>query len=176
MSLLTVVEPDQAEGEIAAIYAGTLEAIGVIPNAMKMQSVNPMALREMAANIGYVMNHPSLSPVLFTLIRLGVSTDHSCAYCVTTNKGILLEAGMSMEQIDAIQADPSQAPLSEKEKALLLYTLKAVGASNEVGAQEIAALRELGASDLEIFDALAHGANQLAGDVMINALKVENDF
>lgn len=176
MSLLTVVEPDQAEGEIAAVYAGTMEAIGMIPNAMKMRSINPLSLRKMAQNIAYVMNHPSLSPVLFTLIRLGVSTDHSCAYCVTTNKGILMSAGMSMEQIDAIQADPSQAPLDDKEKALLLYTLKAVNASNEVGEQDIAALREAGASDLEIFDALEHGADQLAGDVMINALKIENDF
>jgi alkylhydroperoxidase family enzyme len=87
-----------------------------------------------------------------------------------------MSAGMSMEQIDAIQADPSQAPLDDKEKALLLYTLKAVNASNEVGEQDIAALREAGASDLEIFDALEHGADQLAGDVMINALKIENDF
>nr|CAA6827616.1 MAG: Unknown protein [uncultured Thiotrichaceae bacterium] len=176
MSLLAVVEPDQAEGEIAAIYASMMEAIGMVPNSMIMQSVNPRALRSLAENIGYIINHPSLSPVLFTLIRLGVSTDHSCVYCVTTNKGILMQAGMSLEQIDAIQADPTQAPLDEKEKALLLYTLKAVSASNEVGEKEIAELRESGASDLEIFDALGHGAAQLAGDVMINALKVENDF
>jgi len=176
MSLLSVIEPEQAEGEVAAIYASTMEAIGMIPNAMKVQSVNPMALRTMAEMIGYVVNHPSLSPALFTIIRLAVSTDHSCAYCVTTNKGILMSEGMSLEQIDAIQADPSQAPLNAKEKALLLYTLKAVNASNEVGEQEIAALREVGATDIEIFDALQHGAHQLAGDVMINALKVENDF
>lgn len=176
MSLLKVVAPDQAEGEIAAIYEGTKAAIGMIPNSMIMQSVNPLALRNMAQNIGYVVNHPSLSSVLFTLIRLGVSTDHSCSYCVTTNKGILLSEGMEMDQINAIIADPTQAPLGEKEKALLLYTLKAVNSSNEVGEPEIAALREVGATDIEIFDALQHGASQLAGDVMINALKVENDF
>lgn len=176
MSLLAVAEPDQATGELAAVYAGTMEAIGMIPNGMKMQSVNPMAVRGMAENISYVMGHPSLSPVLFTLIRLGVSSDHSCAYCVNTNKGILMSAGMSMEQVEAILADPSVAPLDDKEKALLLYTLKAVKDSNAVGEAEIAVLREAGASDLEIFDALSHGAQQLAGDVMINALKVEDDF
>lgn len=176
MSLLAVVEPEQATGELAAVYAGMMEAIGVVPNAMKMQSVNPLAVRRMAENIGYVMNHSSLSQPLFTLIRLCVSSEQSCAYCVNTNKGLLMNGGMSLEQIDAILADPSAAPLDDKEKALLLYTLKAVRDSNAVGEAEIAVLRKAGASDLEIFDALSHGAQQLAGDVMINALKVENDF
>ena len=176
MSLLQVVEPEQAQGEVAEVYKVLIQAIGMVPNAMKMQSLNPMSLRHTAESVGYSMHHPSLSSKLFTMIRQCVSSHVGCKYCINVNRGLLLQMGLDMDAVLALETDPQTAPLDGKEKALLLYTIRAVRDSNQVGEADIAALREAGASDLEIFDALSHGARQVSADIMINALKVVNDF
>lgn len=36
MSLLQIVEPEQAQGEVANIYQILTQSIGVVPNAMKI--------------------------------------------------------------------------------------------------------------------------------------------
>ncbi|QLQ33669.1 MAG: hypothetical protein HZT40_20990 [Candidatus Thiothrix singaporensis] len=176
MSLLQIVEPEQAQGEVAAVYQILTQAIGLVPNAMKMLSVNPMALRHTAESVGYAMHHPSLSPMLFTMIRQCVSTHVGCQYCINVNRGLLLQMGLDMDTVLALESNPETAPLNDKEKALLLYAIRAVRNSNQVGEADVTTLRNLGASDMEIFDALNQAAKQVAADIMINALKVESDF
>lgn len=176
MSLLQTIEPEQAQGEVAEVYQTLIQAIGLVPNAMKMLSISPMALRHTAEAVGHSMHHPSLSSMLFTMIRQCVSSHVGCEYCISINRGLLLQMGLEMDTVLALENNPATAPLDTKEKALLLYTIRAVKDSNQVGEVEIAALREAGASDAEIFDALNHGARQIAADIMINAFKVENDF
>lgn len=176
MSLLQIVDPKQAQGEVAEVYQILTQAIGLIPNAMKMLSINPMALRHTSEVVGYSMHHPSLSPMLFTMIRQCVSSHVGCQYCINVNRGLLLQMGLDMDAVLALENNPATAPLDDREKALLLYTIRAVKNSSQVGETDVEALRKLGASDLEIFDALNHGARQVAADIMINALKVESDF
>ena len=84
--------------------------------------------------------------------------------------------GMSQEDIARVKQTPEAAPLDEKEKALLHFVMKGVRDSNSIAAQDIEALKLLGCSEREIFDAMAHGAWQVAGDIMLNAFKVEHDF
>ncbi len=176
MSLLHVIEPEQAQGEVAEVYQILIQAIGFVPNAMKMHSINPMELRHTSEAVGYSMHHPSLSAKLFTMIRLCVSTHASCAYCININRGLLLQEGLDMETVLTLESAPATAPLDAKEKALLLYAIRAVKDSNQVDETDIATLHESGANDLEIFDALNHAARQVAVDILINALKVEKDF
>ena len=59
---------------------------------------------------------------------------------------------------------------------MLQFVMKGIGDSNSITAQDIEDLKQLGCSEREIFDALAHGAWQVAGDIMLNAFKVERDF
>ena len=135
-----------------------------------------MKLRQLWDYIGTIVQHESLSPALFTIIRLLVSEQQKCEYCVGLNAGFLMQEGMTEEQIDAIKADPQQAPLNDKEKALLLLVMKAAKDSNSLTAEDMDKVRAQGASDREIYDAIGHAANQMWGDMMLNAFKVERDF
>lgn len=110
------------------------------------------------------------------MIRQCVSSRVGCEYCINVNRGLLLQMGLDMDTVRALEKNPEKAPLDAKEKALLLYTLRAVENSNQVGEADVVALRAAGANDQEIFDALSHGARQVSADILINALKVENDF
>ena len=123
------------------------------------------------------ISHESLSPKLFTLIRLLVSEATDCDYCVGLNESILMQMhGMSADEIARVKQSPGQAPLDEKERALLRFVMKGIADANGVTAEDVEGLKKLGSSEREIFDALAHGAWQVAGDIMLNAFKVERDF
>ncbi len=174
MSLLEYIDTDEATGSVKEIYDMAEEMMGYVPNALKMHSVNPPMLEQLWQYMGTVMNHPTLSGELFTCIRLLTSIRYECEYCVTMNENMLLNmSGYTGEQIDAIKDNPDFAPLPDKEKALLKYVVKAVDNSNTVGEAEVKVLRDTGCTDVEIYDALRHGANQVMGDILLNAFKVD---
>lgn len=177
MSLLTVIEPTQAEGQVAEIYGQVEAALGMVPNALKMSSVSPALLEEKWRGISYILQHPTLSGPLFTMIRLLVSVKKDCKYCVDLNTAMLVNhAGLSMDEVDALKANSALAPLEAKEKALLLFALETIDDSNGVEAADIEKLKALGCTESEIFDALHHAATQVAGDIMLNAFKVDADM
>jgi uncharacterized peroxidase-related enzyme len=177
MSLITTTQPQEAEGKIADIYQDIESKFGFIPNAIQLDSINPNHMARHWEGIQESLNHATLSTKLFTLIRLLVSEATDCEYCVGLNAGILMQMhGMSAEDIARVQQSPDQAPLDEKERALLQFVVKGTGDSNSITAEDIEGLKQLDCSEREIFDALAHGAWQVAGDIMLNAFKVERDF
>jgi AhpD family alkylhydroperoxidase len=177
MSLLKTIEPAQAEGKVAEIYQQVKTTIGFIPNSFKMSSTNPYLLELQWQNIGYYIRHPTLSGKLFASIRLLVSITQQCQYCIDLNSGLLLKVfGVTPDQLAAMQENPQNAPLAEKEKHLLLFVLKTVSNSNSTSEADIQALRSKGCTDLEIYDTLSHGAQQVAADIMLNALKVERNI
>lgn len=176
MSLLTEVAPEAATGTVAEIYKMAEEMMGAIPNGIKVHSVNPAMMKMFWDYLGYVMNHPTLSGELFTCIRMLVSIQYKCEYCIRLNEGMLMNmSGYTAEQIAEIKIDPMNAPLTDKEKALLAYVIEATEDANAVGANEVDKLRREGCTDMEIYDALRHGANQVMGDILLNAFKVELD-
>jgi uncharacterized peroxidase-related enzyme len=177
MALITTTQPQQAEGKTAEIYQTIQDKFGFIPNAIQLDSVNPNHMARHWEGIQEAIAHESLSAKLFTLIRLLVSEATHCAYCVGLNAGMLMQMhGMSAEQIAEVKQSPQAAPLEEKELALLQFVVQAIGDSNSVTSDDIEGLKQKGCSEREIFDALAHGAWQVAGDIMLNAFKVEPDF
>jgi len=177
MSLLETVNPEQAEGRVGELYNIFKDTIGFIPNAFRLYSVNPEMLEQHWQYLSYHINHPTLSGKLMVMIRLLVSTAQHCEYCVNINTHLLnKELGMAMTEILAIKNDPDNAPLEPREKALLKFVVKATLDSNSVNKSDIDVLHESGCSDQEIFDALHHGARQVAADILFNAFKIENDF
>lgn len=177
MSLIQTVTPETATGETAVIYGRIQEAMGMVPNAFQLRSASPFLLSNQAAYLGYYMSHPTLSMALLACIRMLVSQRTHCAYCIDFNGGLLVNhLGWTPEQLAATRADPAQANLSEKEKAMLQFVLKAVDDAIGIGASDLNALRAVGWNDQEILEGLNHGATMVAGDILINALKVERDF
>lgn len=176
MSLLQQVAPTDATGTVGEIYQQAEQMMGFIPNALQLYSVNPITMQQLWGFIGYVSQHPSLSGKLFAVIRVMVSVEDHCEYCIGLNESMLINMhDMTVEQVAAMKADPQNATLDEKETALLLYALKALADSNGVGKAEVQALHDKGCSDLEIHDALAQATKQQATNIMLNAFKVEHD-
>lgn len=177
MSILQTVKPEAASGEVAAIYAQIREAWGQVPTAMQVFSSNPFLLKQQWEYYGSIMQHPTLSMPLTTCIRMLVSQEGHCGYCIDMNAGMLINmAGWTPEQVAATRADYKTSPLTDKEKNLLGLVLKSTRDSNMVNASDLQAARNVGWSDSEILDAVNHGARMVASDILINGFKVERDF
>ena len=176
MPLLNLIEKDQATGKVAEIYENMINAMGFIPNAFKIFSPSAHVLEIQNNNLGHYMRHKTLGGKLLAFIRLLVSEQEQCLYCVGMNSGILLQYGVLPEMIAEIKQDPSKAPLEEKELAMLLFVLKVVKNSNSIAQADVDALRNLGWSDTEILEATYHGATQVGVDKIFNAFKIESDM
>lgn len=176
MPLIHTVSPAEAQGAVADVYRQSEAIIGRVPNAFQMYSSSPDLLATQWQQTAYFMRHPTLSFPLLALTRMLVSQDNRCDYCVDFNAAMLMErAGFTLEQIAAAKRDPSSAPLDAKEKAMLLFVLKATRTPLEVSAADVDNLRGLGWADADILDAVVHGARNMAADVVFNTFKVERD-
>ena len=177
MSLLKTATPENATGEVAEIYAQMRAVWGSVPNVLRVWSASPFLLRQQWDLIGYSMSHPTLPGPLLACVRMLVSQMGRCDYCIDMNAGLLVDMmGWTPDQVAATRAEPSAANLPERERALLLLVLRAVQNPAAVNTGDMDALRGLGWSDGDILDAVAHGARMVAGDIIINAFKVERDF
>ncbi len=175
MALINLVEKDQATGRVAEIYETMINTMGLIPNAFKVFSPSSHVLDVQFGNLGYFMRHKTLGGKLLAFIRLLVSEQEHCVYCVGMNSGILMQYGVLPEMMPEIINDPSKAPLDEKDLAMLLFVLKVVRNSNSIEQPDVDKLRSLGWNDTEILEATYHGATQVGVDKIFNAFKIESD-
>ena len=93
------------------------------------------------------------------------------------NGALLIHMGQwTPEQVTATKQDAKAAPLPAKGKALLAFVLKTVAERKPVTRAEIEQLKKLGWSEADVFDAVAHGARNVAVDIIFNTFQIENDF
>ncbi|MBU1689692.1 MAG: hypothetical protein KJ958_15140 [Gammaproteobacteria bacterium] len=177
MSIISTVTPEQAEGKVAEIYGQIQQMMGRVPNAFQMYSSSPALLEQQMQQISYFMQHPTLSFPLLAMVRMLVSQNNDCQYCIGLNEGMLIQmAGLTVEQVAATRRDPVSAPIPDKDKAMLLLVLKATKTPKLVDKSDLEQLRALGWCDSDIMDAVSHGARNVAADIIFNTFKIDIDF
>ena len=178
MPLIQTIKPEDATGELAELYGNITAMRGRVSNSAQIFSASPELIKQQMSFIEYYMlKQKSLSMPLLASIRMLISDKNSCSYCVDMNASILINMlGWTPKEVEAMRADPQNAKLDEKEKAMLLFVLKAVRTPHDVNAHDVQKLPDLGYSDGEILDATNHGARMSAIDIIFDAFKIEKDF
>ncbi|WP_291521612.1 hypothetical protein [Acidithiobacillus sp.] len=172
MTTLTLTKPQSAQGELAELYAAIEKSFGSVPEGLQLFGVSPKLLQIQMQALGYFGQHPSLSGNFLALLRYILSEDGGCQFCIGFNQGLLLNAGLSAESIARALQNPLNAPLHDKENRLLDYVVRAVRNPHGVQDAEIDGLRKLGWTDQDIFDAVAHGAQHTAIDIIFETFRV----
>ncbi len=176
MALIKLIEKEEATGRIAEIYDTMMNTMGFIPEAFKIFSPSEYVLEKQFANLGYFMRHKTLGGKLLAFIRLLVSDQEECVYCVGMNSGILLQYGVLPDSLAEIKLNPAKAPLEDNELALLLFVLKVVKNSNSITQDDVNILKSHGWSDSDIMDATYHGTSQVGSDKLFNAFKIDTEL
>lgn len=125
MTLLATQSPETAAGNVAKTYAEIAQLFGRVPSALQFSSASPSLLANQWDSVRYYRGHPTLSAPLLATIRMLVSQNNDCTYCVGFNESLLINrGGHRPEQVAATKADPGAAPLPSRDRAMLLFVLK----------------------------------------------------
>ncbi|MFH1034303.1 MAG: hypothetical protein V1806_07325 [Pseudomonadota bacterium] len=169
MFRLKTVSPEEATGALAEAYKVFPPQIGV-PAPLQMLSASPDLVVAQANFIKHFITHPKLGFKLQALIRYLSAADQGYSFCVGLNGNMLKSTGLSDVDLEALHEDPSQAPLDEPEKAMLLLARKALRAPEALSDADFAQVRALGYGDADIMDALWIGAGMQAMSSLFKAL------
>ena len=173
MAIIKTIPPEEAEGEMAERYDKFIKTAGSVPKPFEMLSVSPELQKMQVQGIDYYMQHPTLTFPLLAHIRYLVAREYNYQFCINFNSELLQFVGLDDEQLQTVAKDPSQTTLEEKDKAMLLFVLKAIKTPDFVEQKDVDALREMGWTDRDIFDAVAHGANMIAPSILMKAFKID---
>ncbi len=173
MALIQIVEPDKAQGKTREIYDTMLKNAGVIPAPLQLASASPWMLGMVWQSIGYYSRHPNLGFGLLSSIRYLVAQQCNFAFCTGFNKNLLKMQGLSDEDIEKMEKDPLQAPLDDRDRAMVAFVMKAVKTPDAVEKEDVDRLHDLGWADSDIMDALAHGTNMIGSSILMKTFKMD---
>ena len=176
MSLLNIPTTQNATGEIKEIFEEIQSMIGMLPNGIRFWSVSPEALKVQWNGIKRGFSKDEESIRLAAIIRYLMSSENECTYCIGFNGGMLINMhGMTQDELLTMKEDPSKAPLGEKNRALLLFAIKAVNNADSVNAEDIEALKQLGVSEEEMFEIVKSASHMFVVNTLFKTFKVQQD-
>ncbi|RLC03931.1 MAG: hypothetical protein DRH90_09975 [Deltaproteobacteria bacterium] len=173
MALIQTINPEKAEGDVKEIYDALKTNIGVIPSPMELASASPWMMKTMWQSIQYFTRHPNLGFGLLSTIRYLVAEEYEYAFCINFNKNFLKMQGMSEEDIQKTAQDPSQAPLDDKDRAMVVFVMNAIKKPNAVTQADVDSLHSLGWEDGDILDAMSHATSMIGASIMMKTFKMD---
>ncbi|MDY7036450.1 MAG: hypothetical protein SV375_09875 [Thermodesulfobacteriota bacterium] len=175
MALINTVSLENAEGTVKEAYDMFMKNLGVIPRPLEMMSASPAIFGQQLQRIQYYTDHPTLSFALLSHIRYLVAHSLNYGFCMDFNKLMLKKQGLEDDDIRKMEADPTKSLLEEKDAAMLAFVVRAVKAPGSVEADEINRLKEMGWTDVDLVDALAHGVNMIDHSIMMEVFQMDQD-
>ncbi|HEX5342753.1 MAG TPA: carboxymuconolactone decarboxylase family protein [Duganella sp.] len=152
MSRLFTQPVSEATGHAAQLFTAIKGAIGMVPNAYRDIGNNSPVALEAALNLDGALRKSSLSAKEIEVIKLAVSQEAGCDYCLAAHTLMGGKAGLSK---DAIQAARHNQPAGDARiDALASFVHTLVSTSGDVPAEAVIAVKQAGYSDAQIVDTL----------------------
>ena len=176
MSRISVVEKNEASEDVKGILTEIEGAFGMVPNLFKTYSHFPPLLKANWDKVKVLMMQGKLSRKTKEAIAVLISKDNSCSYCVAAHTAALKSIGVTEEEIEKIENNIEEAEFTEKECALITFARKANKDPNKITDEEFALLKQTGADEAEIVEALGVMELFTAFNKFLDSLNVEVDF
>lgn len=176
MALIKTVAPDEAEGKVKEVYDRLMDIARVIPKPMQMMSASPDLMAIQIQALSHYFRHPTLGFALLGHIRLAVANHFNYSYCADFNSSLLqMLTDITDEQLDAVRENPAAAPLGDRDKAMLLFVMKAVTTAVDVSQDDVDDLKAMGWTEKDIFEATHQGADMVRHGILFKTFKVDED-
>jgi uncharacterized peroxidase-related enzyme len=152
MSRISTVQPAEATGAAAELFAKIKKAAGRVPNAYAtIGTHSPAALANMLGT-DQVLSAGSLSKSDIEAIKLAVSEINGCDYCVAAHTLMGKLSGLPADAMKQVRA--GEATGDAKRDALVRFVRLLVSSSGTVAASELDAVRAAGYSEQQVIEAL----------------------
>jgi uncharacterized peroxidase-related enzyme len=150
MSRLTTLNPKDATGPLAEVFANIKKAVGKVPNAYAtIGSQSPEALSAALA-FDAAVSKSTLAKADIETIKLVVSELAGCDYCVAAHTLAGKASGLSPEAMK--QARAGAATGDAKRDALVAYVRTLVTQPGTVAAQAVEAIRTAGYTERQLIE------------------------
>lgn len=152
MSRISQVAVNEATGATADLFAAMKKAMGRVPNAYATVGTHsPAVLAAVLANDA-VLSKSSLSKADVEAIRLAVSEQAGCDYCVAAHTAVGKMAGLTQEETQQVRA--GSATGNAKRDALVRFVREVAGSRGTTNASVLNAVRDAGYTDAQVIEAL----------------------
>ena len=148
---IKTVSPDEATGEVAALYRQEIDSLGFVMEATRCWTARPEVLPLWEHFSEGVKANFSLGLRGWRLITFIAAKQVPSTYCSHVYARSLSK-DLGKEQVLAIQRDFRNAGLSDKDVAMLAYAEQVARDASQITQNHIDALRERGFTDVEISD------------------------
>jgi uncharacterized peroxidase-related enzyme len=150
MSFLKTVGEEEADGEVAAMYAAAIEYSGYLPNYSRLFSLHPDAYASWAGLILSIRQE--MDRKRFELATLGAAKQLRSTYCSLAHGSVLEERFLAAEDVTRIAQGLASDVLDETETLVVEFASKVAEDATSIDEADIDRLRQVGLSDRDIFD------------------------
>lgn len=177
-AFIELVPPDQATGPLRSLY-DDLERVrgkGRVSNLFKGYGAFPELAQANFHRLTVLLAKGKLSVKLKEAVMTALAEINQCKYCVSFHATAMLGAGASDSEVKAaLSFDPDQLDLTEKERALFNYAMKANGDPHGITKDDITELRGLDVTDWELVEILETVNTGNAFNTFAGALNIGPD-
>jgi uncharacterized peroxidase-related enzyme len=160
--------------ETTSVYKGSVDAQGYVTNLVRAWAWRPEVFEGFAALRNQLMSQSRLSKRDYAVMVCATASELGDAYCsLAWGKILSQEAGAGIAA--AVISDSGAGDSSLRDRTLAGWARKVVANPNATRSSDVDALREVGLSDREIFEATAFIAFRLAFATVNDALGIPPD-
>ena len=158
MPFLQTVPPDDASGEVKAMYDKDLAAQGYVANYTRAFSARPDVLQGWLALKDAITS--GMDPRLYELATVAAATAIRSSYCSLVHGNILATGYYPAEQVVSIAGDGDEtgAALDAADAAVVRFARKVAEEAEQITPEDVGELRRLGFSDADVFNVILAAA------------------
>lgn len=172
MSRIETVNPAQATGKTKELLDGVKARLGMTPNLMRVMANSPAVLDAYLKFSG-ALGDGELTAKTREQIALSVGQANSCDYCLSAHSAIGKMVGLTADQIRHARLGIAE---DTKANLILRFATTLIEKRGFVSNEDIAAVRDAGASDAEIAEIVANTALNLFTNYFNHVAQTEIDF
>lgn len=173
MAYISTPALENAPDATAAMYREATDSNGTVPNMVRVFGHRPEVMAAWRGLAAAIRGNMSLRR--YELVTIAAAQELRSSYCLLAHGGLLLQSGVSRDELLAIMTGGDGAGLSEAERAIMDYARHVVRDASSVTVTEIERLQSIGLSDAEIFDIAATAAVRCFFSKTLDALGAEPD-
>lgn len=158
----------------ARLYQGDVDKRGFVMNLSRAWAWRPDVAEAFLALRGLLTSTSSLSPREQAILTCAMASTLGDSYC-SLAWGKMLAGASDPSTAAAVLSGSGGAALTPREEALAEWARKVVDNPNGTAAQDVDALRAVGCSEKDIFEATTFVAFRLAFSTVNDALGVSPD-
>ena len=156
MPYLQTVPPEEAAGEVRAMYDKDLAAQGYVANFTRAFSSRPEVLQGWQALKNAITSR--MDPRLYELVTVAAATAIRSSYCSLVHGNILATSYYPAEKVVSIAGDDVGDALDAADAAVVRFARKVAEEAEKITQEDIDELRDLGLSEVDVFNVILAAA------------------